>query len=124
MRRSYVFLLVIATAAGLFVNGEAAGGQDSKEVERSLRSRDIAKVDEEERKFNAAKFDLMLDDATYRNQKFYRWFFKRRYSQEDIYNKLQVESHPIYRIIFYKYQDYHEFFTWRLAALARKQQGL
>ncbi|KAL4106695.1 hypothetical protein PRIC1_004742 [Phytophthora ramorum] len=79
--------------------------ESSEDTKRFLRIHKPNKAVDEERGFNAKKFDRMMNEQDYRNQKFNNWIAKK-YKDSAIYDKLQVGSNPSYRRILKYYQSY------------------
>ncbi|KAG1684020.1 hypothetical protein DVH05_005214 [Phytophthora capsici] len=109
-----VALLSSGTVVSAMTNDEPISTPNqvlSSETEgRKLRMHNIASDDTEERGFNAQKFEQLMDDGTYRSKRFANWVTKR-YTDTDIYNKLQISSNPKYKRILNKYQTYIEHFA-------------
>ncbi|KAH7485435.1 uncharacterized protein KRP23_4486 [Phytophthora ramorum] len=89
--------------------------QNSGDTKRFLRIHKPNKATDEERGFNAKKFDRMMNDQTYRNRRFDNWIAKK-YTDSAIYDKLLVRSNPLYSRIFNAYQSYIKQFAKNLVS--------
>ncbi|KAG1684019.1 hypothetical protein DVH05_007102 [Phytophthora capsici] len=107
-------LLSSGTVASPTTNDEPISSPNtvlSSETEgRHLREHKNSIDDTEERGFNPAKFDRLMNERSYRQTRFGNWVDKP-YTDMDVYKLLRVESNPNYRRIFHYYQNYLQEFA-------------